>query len=161
MRIQLCQTLLPQCAIGLHGPQRPYRTSSLQDWLTDADVQKWLNKYDWDSSGDICFLEFEALVRTTRSRFTALHSFGARFPHEWAVMLRGAQARGGALLDGKLEEYERAWKAAGGEDISSDGLEDLFVKLGQPLDAERLAQVRRLPQAHRLPRTSAGTADAS
>ena len=35
----------------------------MQDWLTDADVQKWLNKYDWDSSGDICFQEFEALVR--------------------------------------------------------------------------------------------------
>ena len=60
-----------------------------------------------------------------------------------------AQARGGALLDGKLEEYERAWKAAGGEDITSDGLEDLFVKLGQPLDAERLAQVRQL--CRRLP----------
>ena len=57
-------------------------------------------------------------------------------------MLTEAQARGGALLDGKLEEYERAWKAAGGEDITSDGLEDLFVKLGQPLDAQRLAQVR-------------------
>ncbi len=35
----------------------------LQDWLTDEDVSKWLNKYDWDSSGDISFNEFQALVR--------------------------------------------------------------------------------------------------
>lgn len=36
----------------------------MQDWLTDEDVSKWLNKYDWDSSGDISFNEFQALVRT-------------------------------------------------------------------------------------------------
>jgi hypothetical protein len=35
----------------------------LQDWLSDDDVSKWLTKYDWDSSGDISFDEFEALVR--------------------------------------------------------------------------------------------------
>ncbi len=35
----------------------------LQDWLTDEDVSKWLIKYDWDSSGDISFNEFQALVR--------------------------------------------------------------------------------------------------
>ena len=45
--------------------------------------------------------------------------------------------RGGALLDGKLEEYEAAWQAAGGEDISTQALGDLFKKLGQPLDAYR------------------------
>ena len=47
------------------------------------------------------------------------------------------QVRGGALLDGKLEEYEAAWQAAGGEDISTQALGDLFKKLGQPLDAYR------------------------
>ena len=34
----------------------------MQDWLTEADVQRWLEKFDWDSSGDIDYLEFEALV---------------------------------------------------------------------------------------------------
>lgn len=48
---------------------------------------------------------------------------------------------GGALLDGKLEEYERAWQAAGGADISVASIGALFEKLGQPLDAERLADV--------------------
>ena len=47
------------------------------------------------------------------------------------------QVRGGALLDGKLEEYEAAWQAAGGEDISTQALGDLFKRLGQPLDAYR------------------------
>ena len=47
------------------------------------------------------------------------------------------QVRGGALLDGKLEEYEAAWMAAGGEDISTRALGDLFRNLGQPLDAYR------------------------
>ena len=47
------------------------------------------------------------------------------------------QVRGGALLDGKLEEYEAAWQAAGGEDISTRALGDLFKKLGQQLDPYR------------------------
>ncbi len=34
-----------------------------QDWLSDDDVSSWLDKYDWDSSGDISFDEFEGLVR--------------------------------------------------------------------------------------------------
>lgn len=41
------------------------------------------------------------------------------------------------LLDGKLEEYEAAWQAAGGEDISTRALGDLFKKLGQQLDPYR------------------------
>jgi hypothetical protein len=53
------------------------------------------------------------------------------------------QVRGGTLLDGKLEEYEAAWQAAGGTRITSQSLGDLFARLGQPLDAPRLAQVPR------------------
>ena len=34
----------------------------LQDWLSDEDVSRWLNKYDWDASGDISFDEFEGMV---------------------------------------------------------------------------------------------------
>lgn len=50
---------------------------------------------------------------------------------------------GGALLDGKLEEYERAWQAAGGTDISVESLGGLFDKLGQPLGAGRLADIQK------------------
>ena len=57
------------------------------------------------------------------------------------------QVREGTLLDGKLEEYEAAWQAAGGTGISSESVGDLFAKLGQPLDAERLAQARLLKLA--------------
>ncbi|BDA40816.1 probable thioredoxin at C-terminar half [Coccomyxa sp. Obi] len=89
------------------------RVTKHPDWLTDEDVSKWLTKYDWDSSGDISFNEFQALVN------------------------------GGALLDGKLEEYERAWQAAGGADISVASIGALFEKLGQPLDAGRLADVEK------------------
>ncbi|CAL5225664.1 g8524 [Coccomyxa viridis] len=80
-------------------------------WISEEEVTTWLSKYDWDKSGDISFAEFAALVR------------------------------GGALLDGKLEEYEAAWQAAGGEDISTQALGDLFKKLGQPLDAYRLSTI--------------------
>lgn len=59
------------------------------------------------------------------------------------------QVAGGALLDGKLEQYERAWQAAGGSDISVESLGGLFAKLGQPLDAERLADIEKQLQLAR------------
>jgi hypothetical protein len=52
------------------------------------------------------------------------------------------QVRGGALLDGKLEEYERAWQAAGGTDITLDALGGLFERLGQPLGGQQLADLQ-------------------
>ena len=47
------------------------------------------------------------------------------------------------MLDGKLEEYERAWQATGGADISVASIGAMFEKLGQPLDAKRLADVQK------------------
>ena len=55
--------VMPLCCSLLNGVW-----CILQDWLTERDVQKWLNKFDWDGSGDIDYLEFEALVsRLTHS----------------------------------------------------------------------------------------------
>ncbi|KAK9916986.1 hypothetical protein WJX75_009515 [Coccomyxa subellipsoidea] len=68
------KTLLQSTDNGLQ------RVTKHADWLTDEDVSKWLNKYDWDSSGDISFDEFQALVN------------------------------GGALLDGKLEQLAQVEK---------------------------------------------------
>ncbi len=52
-------------------------------------------------------------------------------------MLPTAPGEGRGAAGWKLEEYEAAWQAAGGEDISTQALGDLFKKLGQPLDAYR------------------------
>lgn len=143
----------------------------LQDWLTEADVQRWLDKFDWDSSGDIDYLEFEALVCACAEHlpapalqcllqvsavpdFLAALSFwtGTGCIPVHMTFHAGVlnQVRGGTLLDGKLEEYEAAWQAAGGTRITSQSLGNLFAKLGQPLDAPRLAQVPPRP-ALRMP----------
>jgi hypothetical protein len=49
--------------------------------MEDREVKETLQKYDWDGSGDIDFSEFEGLVQD------------------------------GLLMEGKLEEYQRAWQA--------------------------------------------------
>ncbi|KAK9831857.1 hypothetical protein WJX81_002485 [Elliptochloris bilobata] len=82
------------------------------DWMKDSEVRETLQKYDWDGSGDIDLREFEGLVED------------------------------GLLMEGKLEEYQRAWQAAGGSDLTGAALEQLFERLGQPLDAEQLAVLR-------------------
>lgn len=70
-------------------------------------------------------------------------------------MVYGTKVRGGALLDGKLEEYEAAWQAAGGEDISTAALGELFKKLGQPLDAYRCQAFVSTPECPHLDACSA------
>jgi len=49
--------------------------------MEDREVKEALQKYDWDGSGDIDIHEFEGLVQD------------------------------GMLMEGKLEEYQRAWQA--------------------------------------------------
>lgn len=54
-------------------------------------------------------------------------------------------------MDGKLEEYERAWQAAGGTDITVGALDSLFQKLGQQLDPEQLSKLQtRLQSAGKI-----------
>ena len=62
-------------------PHRPRCCHPRQDWMEDREVKETLQKYDWDGSGDIDIHEFEGLVQD------------------------------GMLMEGKLEEYQRAWQA--------------------------------------------------
>lgn len=91
-------------------------TETIHGWWSDEDVEKVMQQYDTDKSGDIDFQEFEVLARDK------------------------------VLLKGKLEEYEQAFKAVdigGNGKIGASELAELFQNLGHPLTYERLVDIMK------------------
>jgi len=88
--------------------------SPAYNWLTDADVESVMRRFDTDGSGDISFEEFAVL------------------------------AQDGALMRGALRSYEQAFNAVakdGSSGLSAHELHLLLQHLGHPLELEALHQV--------------------
>ncbi|KAF6258804.1 hypothetical protein COO60DRAFT_1701175 [Scenedesmus sp. NREL 46B-D3] len=85
-----------------------------EGWLPDDALDRAMEKYDIDKSGDIDFDEFKQLVYD------------------------------GMLLEGAIQEYEDAFNAvddSGNGSIGATELSQLFKNLGTPLSLERVAEV--------------------
>eukprot|EP00884_Botryococcus_braunii_P007605 jgi/Botrbrau1/16846/Bobra.150_2s0068.1 len=84
------------------------------DWLSEPEVWSVMQKYDVDGSGDIDYQEFQKLV------------------HD------------GVLLDGKLEQYQRAFQmvdTTGNGTLGAGEIAQLFKELGQPLSPTKLFKI--------------------
>lgn len=85
-----------------------------EGWLPEDALDRAMEKYDVDKSGDIDFEEFKQLVYD------------------------------GMLLEGAIQEYEDAFNAvddSGNGSIGATELATLFKNLGSPLSMEKVAEV--------------------
>uniref|UniRef100_A0A061SGG2 Ef-hand domain-containing thioredoxin n=1 Tax=Tetraselmis sp. GSL018 TaxID=582737 RepID=A0A061SGG2_9CHLO len=90
------------------------KESSLQNWLPNDEMERILLEYDADKSGDITIDEFTSMMQDR------------------------------IILEGKLEEYEAAFRAvdtSGNGTVGATEIAELFDSIGQPMSYMQLFRV--------------------